>query len=890
MDLDLPDLSTFEYGPLEDIGVIDTASVSSLESLSISEVLGEDPWIASTPDRKEHVSTKVRSWETFYDKKFHEPRTVYISEGGPRLFDALLDANHKNSTKGQDPGRVVNGDKLYVCLLQLGLGWESILYRWSEEKETFYPFIEDGRMSGYTLETFGDVSAAILAQGNKIRKLENFVKQTQTGANVCSSMVALASTLSSLLVTLQAKTGDLPTDSRSLLQLQAVFHRPDLILTSLIDIVEKLYTSTTDQDMLSRIFEFVQDSEHSAPWLRPTALPILKSISAPWLASVSGWLGLESSLEWNGRSASQVPDFVKVIEVERKNGLGREMKEIEFDYEPLSMPNFVAKYDSEVIYETGKGLRLLDAHQPGHPLLLTSSKQMHTLNLRWLFSWEDAEDFQAQANEYESRLRREIKEFEAKRSNPVSSQQVLTSPSPEEGDPFRLSAMSATAYITSSIFTIEQPIHDPVATTGVLETFSSILDHDSLQQGQSFLPPLSLVPVLSFNPIIFAQSRLVSRACLRLLFRDHDLLSHLSVLHRYSLFGDGVFTSRLAHALFDPEMQTVERRKGHARAGTSGLKLGSRDTWPPASSELRLALVGILTESYWDGKQANDNALIRDELPGGLSFSIREMKEEDLLRCMNPDSVEALDFLELEYKPPSPLDAVITQACLLKYDAVFKLLLRAARLLFVVGQLWRDSRCRSRCHQNAAGREKTFGIERQFRIESHHFVSTTCNYFYDGVQTNHELFASRLKEIEESLDGDGRESLSNLRDFHEQTLDRMMFALFLRKRQIQVMKLLEEIFDLVLQFARYVRIQSADNRMEGRAERTAELMAIYEKFKKRVRIFITVCRGLSERRGQDVFASQGLHDELSKKEAMSEVGSNTVGQLLLRLQMSGFYS
>ena len=74
---------------------------------------------------------------------------------------------------------------------------------------------------------------------------------------------------------------------------------------------------------------------------------------------------------------------------------------------------------------------------------------------------------------------------------------------------------------------------------------------------------------------------------------------HLGLQRSFHLLGDGVFVSRLTAALFDPEQASTERERGVMRSGTGmGLRLGSRGTWPPASSELRLALMGILGDCY----------------------------------------------------------------------------------------------------------------------------------------------------------------------------------------------------------------------------------------------------------------------------------------------------
>jgi len=362
-------------------------------------------------------------------------------------------------------------------------------------------------------------------------------------------------------------------------------------------------------------------------------------------------------------------------------------------------------------------------------------------------------------------------------------------------------------------------------------------------------------------------------------FKEHNIREHLLLLRRFQLFGDGVFSSRLAHALFDADLDDTERKEGAVRSGgTMGLKLGSRDTWPPASSELRLALMDVLTECSAQ-KTGIHTAGKTGELPGGLSFAVREMNDEELEACMDPNSISALDFLKLEYKPPSPLQAIITPTAMYRYDRIFRLLLRVLRMVFVVNILWRD-----------ASRRQVDPITRRFGIEARHFVTTLANYMMEsGIGTTWTRFERKLEDIEEGLDNErGEESLDRLRAYHENILDRIMFATLSRKRQQPVMKIVDEIFALVLKFA------SVSRRMgKGETVGYEELETLYRSFRRRVGIFIGVCRGLSEKRGygdgrKDLEGRRGAVDGVFGTGYKEE--ANLLGMLLLGLEMSGYYS
>ncbi|KAJ9134545.1 Spindle pole body component, partial [Coniochaeta hoffmannii] len=396
-----------------------------------------------------------------------------------------------------------------------------------------------------------------------------------------------------------------------------------------------------------------------------------------------------------------------------------------------------------------------------------------------------------------------------------------------------------------------------------------------------------LLSLLSFGPLVAAQCRVLNTECTRLLFTSHSLRPHLRLQRQYHLLGNGLFCSRLSHALFDPDLDSAERRSGVALSGGAmGLRLSGRDTWPPASSELRLALMGVLAESYEGGEgRGRAGSGRRDgggegELPAGMdiSFAVRDLAPEEIERCVDPDGLEALDFLRLSYKPPSALLPVFTPVVLVKYDRVFRLLLRVLRMLYVVNRLFRD------VVLFCDGGE---GVEMRlrFRAEAHHFVSRLGAYLFDtGVGGPWARFEEWLDGVEGELGGGekgmgmgaaGYGGPDRIRERHEQTLDEIMSALLLRRRQRPVMGLVEEVFACILGFAKVLRSPGAGG--------NEEIRRLYATFRKKVEVFITVCRGLSEqggnhgggRRAEDVSAKGRPDDE------------NSIVRLLLLLDTGG---
>jgi len=701
----------------------------------------------------------------------------------------------------------------------------------------------------------------------------------------------VADGFSKILSALQAQLNRSSTEICSLLQVQYLFHRPGLILSCLSDMSARLKSAKSDKELLSKLYSFVQELEHSTTWLRPLAFQILAHASRPWLESVGGWVGLQADVLSSSQGSHS--NFLTPSGRFQNDGDGKDVQELELELDFVSslMPSFVTNQDVHSIFGTGVGLQLLHIHKPKHPLVrLKPVSSVEPPTLEWHFSWQDVERVQARVKDYEARLVEAVREFNMSESQDQVPRAELEIFEQNPTGPFGVSLETTQANLDVLIKNLEEPLPQlgsgGDALSKTVMHCTSLRDESVEDKAALFAPPLSLVPLLSFSPVLSAQAHLVNKACLRLLFKEHKLRAHLSLQNRYHFFGDGIFTSRLSHALFDPELQTAERHKGRSRsgvAGVSGLKLGYRDNWPPASSELRLALMGILSESYHNNRQAEGSSSHRAELPGGLSFAIREMPEDELQRCLDPHSVEALDFLRLQYRPPPPLDVVITVSSLTKYDSIFKVLLRAVRMIFVVSQLYRGSIGRP-LHEHST-------VIQRFKVEAHHFVSATCGYFFDGVTENWAIFERMLGKIEKHLDdydaGDN-EGIQFLRNYHEKVLDRIMFALIIRKRQEQVMKLLEDIFSSILRFAS--TLQSSATIETERRQMETKVLEIYERFRKNVRVFISVCRGLSERRGQGGTKRHNSDDNLFVNEDADEDGGNTIGQLLLKLEMSGYYS
>ncbi|KAL8904908.1 MAG: hypothetical protein Q9207_002974 [Kuettlingeria erythrocarpa] len=843
----------FSYGPLENLEPLDQVSTSSdgEEHWTPDDPL-EDLW--SCPEILKPLvrQNKIKSWERFHDRSFKEPWVPYMTEAGPRVFDAAIENGlifDLSEASLHQPAPAIRSDAVLSSLLQLAFGRESLLFRYDEKASSFRSVLDEIRVSGYTDECFRSASTGFTRYGNQLRQVKAYVCATRGSKTFAAASVGLADGIETIITALETHLSPRLGSTQTVLQLQALLDPSRLLLDRLSAAIGRLKELGNDEDLLSMLFCYTQDFEYSSHLLQTVFEQLLAHASRPWLESLELLLGLRASN----------------MNVSAKTQAGND------DVQSSKVPDFIQSEFAETVLEAEQSLKLLQAHEPNH-LLARPHPSAGPPPLQWQFSWSDIKNMQVQAQKYEFDILQALREFNTS-GVPIPTNSTDSVPHQPKSDPdIQLDPFSL-CQIDSDRPNVFEPIPSALFTI-VLQA----LDNSDRSPIGITRPSTSLLPALSFQPLLAIQSRLLSHSILHLFFHTHSLRSHLHLLHSYLLFANGPFLVRLSHALFDPFLPSAAYQKRRVRAsGKVGLQLGTRDTtWPPASSELRIALIGILTESYRSSPEGKVRDGIRrhhGDLPGELSFAIRnDMADIELEKCMNKDGLEALDFLKVQYRPPKPLDVVITENVLEKYDRVSRLLLRGARAIFVVKEMMLHSR------ESMRGKKGFVGVVQSFKLEARHFVTTVFGHFGSCIEDLWVAFGKRLDGIEASIEcydvGRRVEGVHRLRDLHEEVLDRILAACLLRKRQELVMRLLEEILGLVLEFARRVR-DGAD--MEERVR------GLFEGFRKKVRVFVTVCRGSQDQKS--VHGRSDIFDDGMR----GEDRGNGIGRLLSALDMNGWY-
>ncbi|KAK4100833.1 hypothetical protein N658DRAFT_567187 [Parathielavia hyrcaniae] len=900
----------------------------------------DDVWLFSTADSA--TTSQLKSWESFDQPEHARGSHLFVSEAGPAAFDALLAA-------GQAPAdgllEVLDAAVYCASLLNVALGRSSVLFFWHADKNSFVKTAPHLSTSGISLDSIKAVDRLCIECGNAARHLQAFAEATYSAAST-PTRVALAGVVDRLVTATRSELSNHGRHARSILQLQSVVQPAQAVLLYFKSLLKKLARQDSDEALLSCLFEEAQASEYRSQLLREATREVLRIMSKPWTEFVEEWVGLKAEGGTAMTKTGSGKGFVKVADKMWIDDQGFELEEADYFLDGSRLPTFVPDDLAQAMFETGRNLRFLREHHPEHPL---SKPDVLSLamppRLEWVFDWDAISKLEARVNQYRDAVSRAIQGL------PTETQREGASPGANkrkfeaiELDYFGKDAAQVEADLLASIRQLDRPLETHGPQDGLARLLHDRLYHqaDTSIESHNLTPHWTLVPLLSFGPVIQAQSSLINQECMKLLFSAHHLRAHINLLRQYFLLGNGLLCSRLTHALFDPNISTAERRAGVTLGGgMMGLRLGGRRTWPPASSELRLALMGILSECYepplpptrttttsttTSSPHLNGTAT----LPGDLSFAVRDLSPEEIDRCLDPDSLEALDFLRLSYKPPAVLRPILSPAVLVKYDRVFRLLLRVLRMLYVANQLFESASSTS--SSSSPLHESETNASLRLRIEAQHFIRQVASYFFDVaiaapwtvfeawldvVQDRHRHALSVVVSAAQSQSqsqarnnrtgtgtgtrergpGRGGEQACSpdvLRDRQERVLDEILGGLLLRRRQAPVMGLLEEVFGVVLVFAKGVGAgrsggaggvvgggeKNLKNKKEGEDEESAE--ELYRLFRRKVGVFVTVCRGLGEKMAAAGASGGG---ELGRAEAAAEVE-----QLLVRLDLGGFYA
>jgi hypothetical protein len=733
----------------------------------------DDVWNFDAEPLQAPIGLHLHTWETFQLKEDRPPHPAYFSEAGDGAFNAVF------QQREQSAGIIQHGVTLRACC-SLVLGRSSVLFQWNPAKRSFVSTLQRVSLPGMSLLGSQQLLQQFLDTGAAFRELCAFV--AQPSARVCTAMVALRRSTSAVLDHLEYHLCEQIVCVRSLLQLQQVVDRPLSILRHLHTFLGKLRRDLIDEELISTLSDEVTRLAESGSPLTGMMSEILSGASMPWLQRMAEDVGLPASM----RSSNCAPSTEGIASTAA---------------DPMPEASFLAIEDTRTLSSVRRSIRLLRQHVPDHPLVDPNSAAL-SLDVIQTAPGCDLTTMLQRAEKYKSQMTEEMTNHLQgirwpRETAPLPPKESFLSTADSEG-PFALSALVDIAMLgdeTDDASPHEAQVYHSLqkAVDATLESTTCQLENISVGEVSDVLFPL--------RPFIDAQASLVNGAVAEYLFNKYKLLDHLELHRSYHLFGNGDFVTRLATALFSDDVQTAERKRGNIPTSeTMGLRLGSRESqrWPPASSELRLTLLNVLSDSYISSDAQQQGTT---QLPGGLSFAIRELTDAEIDRVMDPTSIYALDFLRLQYTPPSPLADIFTPAIVQHYDSIFRTLLVHVRVLHSTSQLSAlCNKTKMRKASRDASRE-TLTL-RRFAWKARHFSTTIFSHFTDTVITSSwKDYSSQLTALQPKANEQQTQQptdLPSLTASHETYLSSIRNKLFLRHKYAAIRLAVEELAGLIV--------------------------------------------------------------------------------------------
>ncbi|THH30933.1 hypothetical protein EUX98_g3254 [Antrodiella citrinella] len=355
---------------------------------------------------------------------------------------------------------------------------------------------------------------------------------------------------------------------------------------------------------------------------------------------------------------------------------------------------------------------------------------------------------------------------------------------------------------------------------------------------------------------------------------------HLRLLRSYLLLTSYAFKSTLQTALFSDSFGTAEhvgtyaasarRARSHSNQVTASpaesswsigisQELTPDGSWPPAGASLSFFLRTVIIDSLnleyrlshivevdHAGLEVDGRARILQEAEWRLGFAIRDLPTIGDAKWLKARSMEALDFLYMEYQPPEPLATLITPTILSKYHRIFAFNLRLMRVDNVVRALFRMTR------RSNPPLFPTFTPSHrlflQFRFVAHAFVTALSSYVYDtAIRSNFDAFLDVLSPPSEGFSTNAClfPDVFALADYHSNVMDDILSACLLRSGQKPVGDLLRGVLEVILEFGLLMSDVATGETKEYQA--VSPLETLFKQFRLKVTTLVKVLSALVER-------------------------------------------
>nr|XP_006122684.1 gamma-tubulin complex component 6 [Pelodiscus sinensis] len=282
------------------------------------------------------------------------------------------------------------------------------------------------------------------------------------------------------------------------------------------------------------------------------------------------------------------------------------------------------------------------------------------------------------------------------------------------------------------------------------------------------LSELLSLPVLMKHSItapLVSHVSLVNKAIVDYYFVELNIEKHFEALRHFLLMEDGEFAQSLSDLLFE--------------------KLGSGQT--PGELLNPLVLNSILNKALQYSLHGDT------QLASNLSFALKYLPE-----IFKPNAPDALNCLELRYKVDWPLNIVITESCMNKYNKIFSFLLQLKHMVWTLKDIW--FHLKRTALVSRASNSVQFRQLQLYKHEMQHFVKVIQGYI-----------ANQILHVTWCEFGNKLSSVGNLEEIHRTHADYLNKAIFrglLTEKATPVMNIIHSIFSLILKFRSQLISQS----------------------------------------------------------------------------------
>ncbi|OXB70731.1 UNVERIFIED_CONTAM: hypothetical protein H355_008116 [Colinus virginianus] len=304
------------------------------------------------------------------------------------------------------------------------------------------------------------------------------------------------------------------------------------------------------------------------------------------------------------------------------------------------------------------------------------------------------------------------------------------------------------------------------------------------------LSELLSLPVLmkrSITAPLVSHVSLVNKAIVDYYFVELNVEKHFEALRHFLLMEDGEFAQSLSDLLFE--------------------KLGSGQT--PGELLNPLVLNSILNKALQYSLHGDT------QLASNLSFALKYLPE-----VFKPNAPDALSCLELRYKVDWPLNIVITESCMNKYNKIFSFLLQLKHMVWTLKDVW--FHLKRTALVSHASNSVQFRQLQLYKHEMQHFVKVIQGYI-----------ANQILHVTWCEFGNKLSSVGNLEEIHRTHAEYLNKAIFrqasmllfisnidpqvtsttffrglLTEKAAPVMNIIHSIFSLILKFRSQLISQS----------------------------------------------------------------------------------